>query len=152
MKAHRFAICLALFVALTSRGFAADEVIPSRTHVNDVVVELSSTAPGSVTVKTTNVVPTGRYTGSGKNRRPQVKAETKEETIDVIKDVVVKDSKAKDGKGDFSSLAAGQQVKLHISKETIRAVGMKPESKLVVTQIDVVHVPGEKAAPPAEKK
>ena len=65
-------------------------------------------------------------------------------TIDVIKDVVVKDSKGKEGKGDFSQIAAGQQVKLHISKETIRPVGGKAESKLVVTQIDIIHPPGEK--------
>lgn len=137
MTAPRLALASALFLGLGFVTFAADAPIPSRTHVEDVVVAVSGTAPGTITVKYTVAVPTGK--AGGKGGRPQVKAEEKEETLDVIDKVVVKDSKAKAGKGDFNSLAAGQVVKLHVSKETTRVPNEKPQSKLVVTQIDVIY-------------
>lgn len=139
MNAPRFALVAALLLAVGFVSSAADAPIPSRSHVEDVVVEVASTTPTSITIKYQAVVPTGKTTGNGKNRRPQVKAEQKEETIDVVDKVVVKDSKAKEGKGDYNSIAAGQVVKLHISKETVRVPNEKPTSKLVVTQIDVVY-------------
>lgn len=138
MQAPRLALAAALLAAF-GLVHAADAPIPSRTHVEDVVAEVAATTPTSITIKYQAVVPTGKVTGRGKNARPQVKAEEKEEKFDVIDKVVVKDSKAKEGKGDYNSIAVGQVVKLHIAKETIRVPNEKPSSKLVVTQIDIVH-------------
>ncbi len=144
MTLSRFPAALAVLVVVASASFAADEITPSRTSAGVAYGQISSTTADSITIKFTVTVPTGKTTGSGKNRRPQFKTEEKEETIPVIKGVVVKDTKAKEGKGDFSTLAAPEQVKLKLAKETVHPVGSKAESRLVVTQIDIIHPPTPK--------
>lgn len=113
---------------------------PSRSNLGDAAATVVSAEEGKITVKYSVLVPSGNSGGGrGRSRRPSVKAEEKEETLDVASDVTVKDSLAKDGVGTMSSIAEGATVKLHLAKETTRVPGEKSTSRVVVTKIEVIH-------------
>ncbi len=138
----RSLLSLSLLMVFSLTEIRADPPIPSRKHVSDAVVTVVKAEGNSITFKYTVLTSSGQ--GGGRNRRPSVKAEEKEETMDVVDKVAIKDSKAKESKGSMESLTEGQIIKIGISKETTRPVGEKPSVRLVITKIEIVHPPMRK--------